>query len=1062
MKVVIDMQGAQSAASGFRGVGRYIRELTKELILCSKGKLDIFLALNGKLKCSHLFKYFDGIIDRDHIKVWNYYPEVLPACLADNDGPKPEELFHEWFMHQFDADIIWVPNFQEGYGDANVAATIKLTRGRETVISTLHDVTPLIYADDYLNPNIKPWYMRKLQYVCDSDIVLTDSEFSRDKISELLGINRDKIEVVLLSYDSKVFYSSNKYLTADSKEKFFLYAGGSDPHKNLKRFIEAFGMLGEKITSEYKIKFAGKEPLADKIKLIKYAKEAGVDKECLEFLGFVSDDDLRLYMQKCSAFVFPSYAEGFGLPPLEAMACGAPTLVASATSVKEIVLDKEAQFDPWSVEDISEKMQRVISDREYADRLIHSGISRAKDFSWAKGARQIMELMLNAPVQNKGLPYSKNDLCLELKEILVPNDYKYKAAVAESIEHSTIFNKKRQVFIDTSAVVLEDYVSGIQRVVNGFIVSIEKLFKDRDDVEVMAVYSDPSVNKFYYSFYNGKKYVKQKEILMNHIVDFYDGDILIMPDLHPSNVISKEKYLSDLSQRGVKVFTFLHDIIPMRYPEFFSKDFVREYEGYLKAISNFSGVISNSRSTMNAYNEWCEENDVKRPPFFTCDYNYLGADIGRANPSKGLPDNGVEVMNAIKGSPTVLMVGTIEPRKKQEQVLDALDVLWKRNKDINLVFVGRNGWQMDKFVKRINGHKQNGKRLFWLSGISDEFLEDVYKLSSGVIVASLEEGYGLPIIEAAQHGKPLLLRDIPVFKEIAGKSAVYFSGNDAEELADRIDDWLKSIENGSVPDSSEIKYYSWEESGRGLIEKIDPSLIESGDRYVSLNSENSEYNSIDYFNFEEAFRGGMESIKSRQRQYVKYFTGCSNVLDIGCGRGEFLELLQENGVNGQGVDIYEKFVIDGQNNGLTITQGDGIAFLKSKLEWDGIFCAQVVEHISFDRIIELCSEAFFRLKNGSYLVIETPNPTKLDMFTNTFYLDPTHNKPIHPATLKYLLEKIGFSEVELIFTEESKYKYNIPMFKGDGISNLAEVNQAMFVLNDYLFGSADYAVIAKK
>lgn len=1061
MRVVIDMQGAQSAASGFRGVGRYIRELTKELILCSKGELDIYLALNGRLECNHLFKYFDGVIDRDHIKVWNYYPEVPPACLTNNDEPKPEELFHEWFMHQFNADIIWVPNFQEGYGDANVAATVKLTRGRETIISTLHDVTPLIYAEDYLNPNIKPWYMRKLQYVCDSDIVLTDSEFSKDKISELLGISRNKIEVVLLSYDSKVFYSSDKYLSANSKGKYFLYAGGSDQHKNLKRLIEAFGMLGDNITSEYKILFAGKEPLADKNKLLKYAEEAGIDKKCLVFLGYVSDDDLRLYMQKCTAFVFPSYAEGFGLPPLEAMACGAPTLVANATSVREIVLDKDAQFDPWSVKDISKKMKRVITDKKYADRLIKSGIARAKDFSWAKGAKQIKDIMLNAPIQKKGMSYSKHDLCLDLKKILVPNNYKYKAAVAKSIEHGTLFNRIKHIYIDTSAVVLEDYVSGIQRVVNGFIVSIEKMFKDRDDVEVRAIYSDPSVNTFYYSFYNGKKYVKQKSLSMNCVVDFYDGDILIMPDLHPSNIIAKENYLISLSKRGVKVFTSLNDIIPMQYPEFFDQGFVEEYKKYLKAISHFSGIISISKATMNSYNDWCKENDVTRPPFFVNDYNYLGADINHANPSKGLPDNSEEIIDNIKKNPTVLMVGTIEPRKKQDLVLDALDVLWSRNKDINLVFVGRNGWQMDNFVKRIKEHEQNGKKLFWLSGISDEFLDMVYAFSSGVIVASLEEGYGLPIIEAAQHGKPLLLRDIPVFKEIAGKFAKYFSGDKAEKLADSIFDWINDIAKGSAPDSSKIKYYSWEESGRGLIEKIDSSLLADRNHYINNNSY-SGYNSIDYFDFEESFRGNTEEIKYRQQQYLKYFKNCSNVLDIGCGRGEFLELLRENGINSEGVDVYEKFVVEGQRRGLKITCGDGISFLQSKLEWDGIFCAQVIEHITFDQIIKLCSEAYYRLKKGSYLLIETPNPTKLDMFTHTFYLDPTHNKPIHPATLKYLLEKIGFSEVEIVFTEESKSDYTIPMFEGDGLTNLEEINHAIFVLNDYLFGSADYAIIAQK
>ena len=170
MRVVIDMQGAQSEFSGGRGVGRYIREFTKELILSSGDELDIYLALNGKLNCKGIFEYFNGLIDRDHIKVWNYLPEVAPACTFDHQTVRPEELFREWFLHQFNADIIWVPNYQEGYGEANIATSIKLTEGNETVISTLHDVTPLLFEKEYLKEdNVREWYSKLSRWrYCDN------------------------------------------------------------------------------------------------------------------------------------------------------------------------------------------------------------------------------------------------------------------------------------------------------------------------------------------------------------------------------------------------------------------------------------------------------------------------------------------------------------------------------------------------------------------------------------------------------------------------------------------------------------------------------------------------------------------------------------------------------------------------------------------------------------------------------------------------------------------------------------------------------------------------------
>lgn len=1043
MRIVIDMQGAQSSFSGSRGVGRYAKNLVKQLIICFP-EAEFFLALNGKLPCSEIFDLFKDVLPRENIKTWTYYPHVPFGKTEDQNGLLPEELFREWFLHQFHADIIWIPNLQEGENEAEIATSAKLTRGSETVITTLHDVTPLLFEKEYLSFDNRDWYMKKLQYACDSDIILTVSDFSKKKIVELLNVDENRVKVVKNGYDDHCFYPDTNYLSNQSKEKFFLYCGGADKHKNLRRLIEAFLNLNN---HEYRLVLAGKEVLRVKDLLL----EGLEDEECvdnIEFPGFVKDDDLLRMMQRCRGFVFAAYAEGFGLPPLEAMACGAPTVVADATSLKEVVADEEARFDPYSVEEIEKVLKKLVNDGDFVDKIIQSGLQRAKVFSWKRSAEELKQIMIESQ-DNKaelGIPYSKIDLCQDLKELLERKSRNLRFLTAKSIEESTLFNERTHIYIDASAVINEDYVSGIQRVVNGYASGIEDIFNDSNKVDVQVVYSRPGIDQFYVCEKFNDHYKYSKDETAEQIVEFYDGDVLLMPDLHPSNVISKHEYLKSLVKRGIKVFTVIYDLIPMEFPQFFSEDFVKEYTEYLHSISDFSGVVAISKATLDAYVSWCKANDIKFSAYYKPEYCHIGADFGKANPTKGLPENAVEVLNKINSVPSALMVSTIEPRKMHIQVLDAFELLWKKNENVNLVFVGRAGWKMDEFIERIKNHPMLNKHLFWLSGISDEYLEKVYKSSTGIIVASLQEGYGLPIIEAAQYKKPLLLRDIPVFKEVAGDNSEYFVGTDADGLSETILKWFKDIKEGRAAKSENIKFNTWKDSSMQLMKIVQPSLLTSNGQESNASSYKCE-----------SIRD-RESIKKQQGQYVKYFAGCKNVLNIGSGRGEFLELLRENGILAKGVDTKEELVYQCRCFGFDADCSDVVEYLKTQKNLDGIFCSQEIQKLPFDKIVRLCEEAYYRMQFGAKIVIQATGSTNSDIF----YLDPTYDKPVHPGSMKHLLESIGFKEVEIVFPEGSSSDHQIPHMISDSVNNLQQINEAVDFVNDAFFKNKDYIIVGKK
>ncbi|MDE5946843.1 MAG: methyltransferase domain-containing protein [Oscillospiraceae bacterium] len=233
------------------------------------------------------------------------------------------------------------------------------------------------------------------------------------------------------------------------------------------------------------------------------------------------------------------------------------------------------------------------------------------------------------------------------------------------------------------------------------------------------------------------------------------------------------------------------------------------------------------------------------------------------------------------------------------------------------------------------------------------------------------------------------------------------------------------------------------------------------------------YDDIDYFDFENHFRGSIENIKKTQSFYVKYFKDKKNVLDIGCGRGEFLSLMSDNNINAHGVDIYQPYVEYCCMKNLDATCGDGIKYLENLdcsddlNKIDGIFAGQVVEHLETHQIISLCNNAYKKLAEGGCIIIETPNPVSLSIYTNAFYIDPSHIKPVHPLTMKYYLEKAGFRNIEIIFTENSRAPYDIPELKyysdsQDIIDNIDEFNNAMKKVSEMMFGSQDYAVIAVK
>lgn len=225
---------------------------------------------------------------------------------------------------------------------------------------------------------------------------------------------------------------------------------------------------------------------------------------------------------------------------------------------------------------------------------------------------------------------------------------------------------------------------------------------------------------------------------------------------------------------------------------------------------------------------------------------------------------------------------------------------------------------------------------------------------------------------------------------------------------------------------------------------------------------------MNYFVFEDKYRGSIEEIKKKQSIYIEYFKDCKNVLDIGCGRGEFLTLLKENNTNGKGIDINEDMILYCQKNSLNVEKIDAISYLQSLKDksMDGIFSSQVVEHLQLDELLTLIKLCYDKMQYGTYIVMETINPLCLTAHV-TFYKDMSHVRLIPSDTLKFLLESTGFRNIDIKFLNMSQDerildKFIIKNKNDENNKNIEIMNRNIDKLNLLLFGYQDYAIIAKK
>ncbi|WP_114240529.1 glycosyltransferase family 1 protein [Dyella sp. C9] len=963
MKIVLDMQGAQ-CQSRHRGIGRYSLELAKAFAALAGQRHDLQFAFNAQLDeaTDALIAALQPQADRSHRLMIKSLPRVAAQGAENTARRQAAEQVMRLALDQQHADVVWYSSMIEGYVDDAVIPELPVRRGLS--VATLYDLIPLHDPDAYLgHPRVRAWYDAKVKAMAQCDLLLAISDWVRDDALARLQLPAERVVTVGAGVDPRFARPADMRGLAERTRQahgihrpYVLYNGGFDPRKNVAGLIAAYGALPPSLREQYQLVIVGRIGTEPMSLLSAAMREARLPASSVVFTGYVPDGALVNLYACCELFVFPSSMEGFGLPPLEAMACGAPVIGSRTTSLPEVIGEPSAMFDPSDRDAITRMMREVLEQPARAQALRAHGARQARKFSWpavAERALLAIEARASQPARppapaapGKPLLYCLHDTPLPawLKDLeqhyrmevtalptampeagatlsarlrtadrilyvghaaggsrlsawmqvwpgallaaagsnappppidritrsrsayashgyaallgdvppacdsptpdsgclgtLVTDpaepepaaacarqleawyaaspladqtraldelaqgvtaslDEDDLARVCDAIAASMPPSGPRRWLVDVTQIARHDIGTGVQRVVRS--VLRQWLLQPPRDVRIEPVALVDGHYRYARHYALGLLGL-EAGLLDDDFVSIRANDTYVGLDWSAETLAAGEPLLREWHRAGVDMHFVVHDLLPLTLPDAFHP-FARElFAGWLRRVCTLADRLHCvSRATADELARWMTSTDLPyqfgQAPSIASFHLGVEPTTPRTDPA-ALPS---PLAQAAAQRPTLLMVGTLEPRKAHELALDAVERLWTRQIDANLVIVGHHGWLVENLIRRLEGHTERDRRLFWLADADDATLEAIYAAATALLAPSLGEGFGLPLIEAAHHQLPVIARDLPVFREIMGDYPHYFRATDADGLAQSLAQWLAERPQPGAP-----------------------------------------------------------------------------------------------------------------------------------------------------------------------------------------------------------------------------------------------------------------------
>lgn len=830
MRLAIDMQACLTD-SRYRGIGRYADNLVAAM-LQQRQDDDVLLALDGA--DPRRLRQARSRLRHQHARAPMPVVHYPTNAFVDHDALMMDSAarLRGRFFESLGLDVL----LHTSHFEARTCYTTAIDwaadpRPRTAVIA--YDLIPLLYPERYLalDPFLAEWYPRKCESFKKFDCFLSISQATRIDLIEQLGIPPEKIHVINAGLDPGMLAIAQAGAPVDERilarhgidEPFVLMVGNGDWRKNTLGAVEIFARLPRSLQQKYLLVLTQvgadvKEALAGTY--LNVASRVRV-------LGRVDDLELATLYRACRVFFFPSFYEGFGLPVLEAMAFGAPVLSAATGSLPEIVHDPRCLFDPHDTSTAVSLLEAALEDDAFRDVLVSGAQAHAWTYTWKPCAEAALIAMrtlageasiVHPPAAEIGkldrLPVSQEDIHVWSQLLsAAPN----MGGALERGLAAAATRGRRRILVDVSEVVRLDARSGIQRVVRNYCAGLHALAADAG-IEVQPIcWTEYGI--VYASDYTTSQLQMSIDAANAGMqVTVKPNDLLLMLD---SSWWSPERFdalHAQVAAAGGEVVWMVYDLIPLLVPHTCDPGMPLVFRKWLEhAAATADGFVCISeavRVELERFLDAQPANPVARPWTRAV---HLGSDLDMGRGSGPSSKQINEVLAGLQSVPWLLAVGTVEPRKDYATILAAFELAWARGVDAALVIVGRHGWNVDVLAGRLRNHSRSGSRLFWLEDVSDADLEQLVANASGLVQASLAEGFGLPLVEAGSRGKPLLLSDLPVFREIAGGEATYFPVGDAPALANVI---ASGVAAGGWAPSTGITTMTWRQSSQKLLREL--------------------------------------------------------------------------------------------------------------------------------------------------------------------------------------------------------------------------------------------------
>ena len=409
MRLLVDSLPCQTP-SRHRGIGRYTLSLLLEMAkLPGSNQLSILANAHYPESLEELRQQFIRLLPSGSFLP--YFHESVANRPRDkaHNYIKIAETNIEYAYQVISPDIVLTPSLFEGWGggEHGMVPLPGKHHPHQLRAAILYDLIPLIFQKQYLDPNptIKEWYLERIGILHNFDLLLAISEATRQDAINILGISPSKVVNISGAASS---HFKKMHLSEKQRQQFLhrlgisrpyvLYIGGNDFRKNMEGSIRAYAKLPQEIINTHQLVL---NDVGDEFDFRRKASKLGLDEEDLVIIKRITDEDLILLYNLCKLFIFPSLYEGFGLPVLEAMSCGAPVLASNNSSLPEVVGREDALFDVSDEQAIAKSIHKVLTKDDYRTDLAEYGLKNARNFSWEKSAKRAWKALESTYRQNK-------------------------------------------------------------------------------------------------------------------------------------------------------------------------------------------------------------------------------------------------------------------------------------------------------------------------------------------------------------------------------------------------------------------------------------------------------------------------------------------------------------------------------------------------------------------------------------------------------------------------------------------------------------------------------------